>query len=964
MAIKLGDAVLDIKGDPSELEKGFAGVGKKIAAGMAIVGTAIVASLGAAVVKANEFSKGIGNIATLGVPNLNELKAGIMEVAQAIGVDLGDAAQATYDIISAGIEPAKAIEFLGAAAIAAKAGIGELSDAVDLGTTIMNAFGLTTADTGKIFDQTQKAIKLGKTNIAELGAAVGKVAPLLKGAGVASEEMFAALAQLTGGGIKTAEAVTGLRAVLNAILKPTAEAEKLAKKLEIGWDSNALATKGLSEIMTELSEATKGNVDQIGILIPSVEAMPIALRLMADGGAQLADKLDQVTNSTGESLNAFERYREANPAEKFDRLKAVVEVLAIKIGDILVPVLGQLVDKFMPILVSISDWITENPKWSAAIVLIAGSLGLIFIALGTILFLMPGIIASMTLLSGKLLAVGGSSNVAAAGLTKVGISGTAAGAGAAKAGIGLKAMAVGAAASAAALAAWGVLLAAGAFLLFGIGIAISETIDAFQELAEKEKQTAELRERLLREGGKTEEEINERSNQIANEKLARIKTELAAELGRAATTEEVRARMIAAEGKLALAEMETQRVSVAKSTAIVKGLEEETAAGMVRIGEIVVNGKTFIATITKERQAAIEAENVKVIAWKNAVRQRNSTASEIIGVTRQLTKESEDAGVDAAAVWDKLSKATRQSLSEIVGDTKAGTDAIGQSWNQLTPELQGEFDKIIRSMMQTSPFATRSPSLVQQTQRGLEVMASSWEQFNGFLNGILEGLWAKIQQISPFFKSSPSLVEQTQTGTVKMIQSWRRFHAFLTAADDNLARRRRNNALELERITGKTVEIATVTWRTFFTSLSLMNANAAREQRNLLAETKANLSPVLDIMSNLARLQAELRESTSAGDDGVPGAATGATVRSGGIIDIHRNERVFLPTAAKIIPLSPSERAMGRSGGRGDINLNISMPGMVIRETADIDRLSERMFSKVDRSLRRVGIQTGLATAG
>jgi len=396
VAIDLGDAILRIKGDTKQLTETFESMRTQVGIAMTAVGVAITGALGGAVSKAADFGERVGNVATLGIENLDALKKGVFDVSQAVGTDLNQGMDALYDIISAGIPEGSAITFLGKAAIASKAGVGELSDAVDLGTTIMNAFGLTTADTGRIFDQTQIAIKLGKTNIAEMGATVGKVAPLFKGAGVASEEMFASLAQLTAGGLSTAESVTGLRAVLNSILKPTGDAKNMAKELEIQWDSNALATKGLSAMMAELAEKTGGNIDQISALIPSVEAMPAAFSLMSNSGADLAAKLDLVKNSTNASQEAYEAWVDANPAEALDRLTATIQVLVIRAGDALVPVLAKLADMIIPVVEGIVNWIEHNPSLTATILTITGAIGALFAVLGPLLLVLPGLVTAFS----------------------------------------------------------------------------------------------------------------------------------------------------------------------------------------------------------------------------------------------------------------------------------------------------------------------------------------------------------------------------------------------------------------------------------------------------------------------------------------------------------------------------------------------------------------------------------------
>ncbi len=70
MAIELGDGVIRITGDTAGLQAGL----KKVGAIATVAGVAITAALTDAVSKAAEFTKGLGELNTLGIKDLKSLE--------------------------------------------------------------------------------------------------------------------------------------------------------------------------------------------------------------------------------------------------------------------------------------------------------------------------------------------------------------------------------------------------------------------------------------------------------------------------------------------------------------------------------------------------------------------------------------------------------------------------------------------------------------------------------------------------------------------------------------------------------------------------------------------------------------------------------------------------------------------------------------------------------------------------
>ena len=419
MAIKAGDIVWNIKGDSADLEKALdkskRSIGK-MGKAMAVGGAAVTGALSASVVAAGKFSSSMSEVATLGVKDLDGLGDSLKEISMAYGTDLTDAVNGAYQAISAGASEVEAPRLLESAAKAAAAGVSDMSTAVELGTSVANAFGMELSEVDKVFDQAFTAVKGGVTTFEELSASVGKLSPIMSAAGVETGEMFAGIAALTKGGIATSEAVTGLKAAMSGIIKPTAEAAKVAESLGLEFNVSALQSKGLVGFLDSVKQATGGNLETMSQLFTSTEALNAVLALTGEQAASFASLSEDMGNSVGATDEAFRSFSENNPALEFEKLKASITVLATEVGENLLPAIENIVDVMTPVVQSISGWMKANPELSSGLVIVTAALGSLALVLGPIL----SIIANASI------AFGGAGIAATGAGVSIGAVGTAA----------------------------------------------------------------------------------------------------------------------------------------------------------------------------------------------------------------------------------------------------------------------------------------------------------------------------------------------------------------------------------------------------------------------------------------------------------------------------------------------------------------------------------------------------------
>ncbi len=270
---------------------------------------AIGAGLAIAVRQTLAFQDAIAEVSTLvdtATFDLQGLTEATLEQAAAFGQAPTAQAQAFYQIISAGASTAaEANELLEASNRLAIGGVTEVGIAADGLTSILNAYGLATSDAASVSDTLFIAVREGKTTVEELSTTLGRVTPLAASAGVSFDELAAATAALTTGGISTNEAVTGLRGVIASVVKPSQEATEAARSLGIEFNAAALESQGLEGFLNNVVRSTGGSTDALAQLFGGVEALVPILALSGEAGENFADILVELEDKAGATEEAF-----------------------------------------------------------------------------------------------------------------------------------------------------------------------------------------------------------------------------------------------------------------------------------------------------------------------------------------------------------------------------------------------------------------------------------------------------------------------------------------------------------------------------------------------------------------------------------------------------------------------------------------------------------------------------------
>ena len=111
----------------------------------------------------------------------------------------------------------------------------------------------------KAADLSFATVRLGQTTFPELAAAMGKVIPLASTLGVEQEQLFGAMATLTGVTGSTAEVVTQLKATMQGFLSPSKNMSAALQSMGYESGQALLESEGLQGALEALKKSVGGN---------------------------------------------------------------------------------------------------------------------------------------------------------------------------------------------------------------------------------------------------------------------------------------------------------------------------------------------------------------------------------------------------------------------------------------------------------------------------------------------------------------------------------------------------------------------------------------------------------------------------------------------------------------------------------------------------------------------------------
>lgn len=284
----------------------------------------------------------------------------------------------------------------------------DLATTSDIVTDALTAFGLKAKDSGHFADVLAANASNANTNVAMLGESFKYIAPVAGAMGYSVEDVNLALGIMANSGIKASQAGTTLRSALTRLAKPTGEVQGAMEKYGISLTDAHGNMLPLRDVMGQLREKfsglSKAEQAQAATTLFGKDAMSGMLAIINSSDKDWNKLANAIDNADGTAEKMAETMMD-NLGGQLTLLKSALEGLAIRIGEVLMPTIRnivQWVQNFVDKLNKMDDGTLRMIVKIAALVAASGPLLTIFGKIITLYTSIPGKITAVTSAFGTL----------------------------------------------------------------------------------------------------------------------------------------------------------------------------------------------------------------------------------------------------------------------------------------------------------------------------------------------------------------------------------------------------------------------------------------------------------------------------------------------------------------------------------------------------------------------------------
>lgn len=353
----------------------------------------------------------------------------ILKLAPAVGKSPVELAEAMFFITSAGMRGAQALETLTITSKAAAMGMGDTKSVADAVTSAINAYGQANLSATQATEILTAAVKEGKSEASSFAPVMGQILPTANELGISFDQAAGAIAFMTKATGSAGIAATGLRGVMTQIIRPNRQLTKLVPWLTTEWYKQSIAIRGLHPTLMLLKERLEEQHIPLSRVFSDIEGLNAVLQLTGPNAAVAAEVIRSVGESAGIVATGFQ-FWEATMGAGFAKRMAEIRVLLINLGEMLAPVMSNLIDWSTML---IRAWENMSPATQRVVAVMAALLaaigptltilGTMAITIGALGGPLTGVCRAVQLLTTAMMGLS-----AAQALTIVGLAALAAGA--------------------------------------------------------------------------------------------------------------------------------------------------------------------------------------------------------------------------------------------------------------------------------------------------------------------------------------------------------------------------------------------------------------------------------------------------------------------------------------------------------------------------------------------------------
>ena len=377
---------IDVAGQKMEaVGNSIAGAGKKM---MGV--TAVIGGVGVAAVKtAADFDSAMSQVAAVSGAtgkDFDALRNKAREMGAKTKFSATEAAEAMNYMAMAGWKTEDMLSGIEGIMNLAAASGEDLATTSDIVTDALTAFGLSAKDSGHFADILAAASSNANTNVSMMGETFKYCAPIAGALGFSAEDTAEAIGLMANAGIKSSQAGTALRTIMNNLAGDVKISGKAIGDVTIATTNADGSMRDLSDILADCRSAfgnlTESEKAQAAESLVGKNAMSGFLALMNAGEGDI-DKLSSAIDNCDGSAEKMAMTMQDNLAGQITILKSQLQELAISFGDILMPAIRSIVSKLQGFVDKLNGMDEDTKRTIVTIALLVASISPLLIIIGT-----------------------------------------------------------------------------------------------------------------------------------------------------------------------------------------------------------------------------------------------------------------------------------------------------------------------------------------------------------------------------------------------------------------------------------------------------------------------------------------------------------------------------------------------------------------------------------------------------
>ena len=377
---------IDVAGQKMEtVGNSIAGAGKKM---MGV--TTVIGGVGVAAVKtAADFDSAMSQVAAVSGAtgkDFDALRNKAREMGAKTKFSATEAAEAMNYMAMAGWKTEDMLDGIEGVMNLAAASGDDLAATSDIVTDALTAFGLSAKDSGHFADILAAASSNANTNVSMMGETFKYCAPIAGALGFSAEDTAEAIGLMANAGIKSSQAGTALRTIMNNLAGDVKISGKAIGDVTIATTNADSSMRDLSDILADCRSAfgnlTESEKAQAAESLVGKNAMSGFLALMNAGEDDIAKLSSAIDNCDG-SAEKMAMTMQDNLAGQLTILKSQLQELAISFGDILMPAIRSIVSKLQGFVDKLNGMDEGTKRTIVTIALLVASIGPLLVIIGT-----------------------------------------------------------------------------------------------------------------------------------------------------------------------------------------------------------------------------------------------------------------------------------------------------------------------------------------------------------------------------------------------------------------------------------------------------------------------------------------------------------------------------------------------------------------------------------------------------